>query len=71
MTDASSETRLVEMESRLAHHERLAEDLSQIVAEQGQAIDKLTRQVRRLSERLQEAEGGLRMLQPDKPPPHY
>jgi len=67
----SQESRLVELESRLAHHERMAEDLSEVVAEQGRAIDSLTLQVRRLAERLQEAEDGLRQQLPDRPPPHY
>ena len=70
MTD-SLEERLVELESRLAHHERMAEDLSLVVAEQGRIIDSLTLQVRRQNERLREAEDDVRLLLPDRPPPHY
>lgn len=71
MTD-SVESRLVELEIRLAHHERLAEDLSAVMAEQGRIIDRMAAQVRRLLERLTEMESGWpRSPQDDKPPPHY
>jgi len=64
--------RLVALESRLSHHEVMAEDLSEVVAEQARAIDILVAEVRRLRERLGEAEAGLRgSPQDDKPPPHY
>ncbi|MDX9860667.1 MAG: SlyX family protein [Rhodospirillales bacterium] len=71
MTDPV-ESRLIELEIRLAHHERLADDLSAVLAEQGRAIDQLTQQMRRLAERLGELEAGWpRPSQDDKPPPHY
>jgi len=71
MTDPV-ESRLIELEIRLAHHERLADDLSAVLAEQGCAIDQLTQQMRRLAERLGELEAGWpRPSQDDKPPPHY
>lgn len=66
------EARLVELEMRLAHHERMAEELSDVIADQGRTIDRLTLQMRRLIERLLEVEaGGQRSPQDDKPPPHY
>lgn len=71
MTDPV-ESRLIELETRLAHYERLAEDLSAVMAEQGRIIDRMAAQVRRLSERLAELEAGWpRSPQDDKPPPHY
>ncbi|WP_316976328.1 SlyX family protein [Shumkonia mesophila] len=70
MTDPV-ESRLIDLEIRLAHHERLAEDLSSVMAEQGQVIDRLALQVRRLAERLGDLEAGWRPPQDDKPPPHY
>ncbi|HYD29404.1 MAG TPA: SlyX family protein [Azospirillaceae bacterium] len=64
--------RLTELESRLAHHERMAEELSAVMFEQGRTIGLLTAQVRRLVERLAAAEAGMeRSPQDDKPPPHY
>ncbi len=64
--------RLVALESRLAHHERMAEEMSEVIAEQARAIDLLTAQLRDLRERLGEAEAGWsRSPQDDRPPPHY
>ncbi len=64
--------RLVALESRLSHHEIMAEELSEVVAQQARTIDMLMAEVRRLRERLGEAEAGLPgSLQDEKPPPHY
>ncbi len=66
------DARVVELETRLAHHERMAEDLSAVLAEQDRAITQLIRQVRRLTERLGAVESGWdRSPQDDQPPPHY
>jgi SlyX protein len=67
------EPRIVELERRLALHERMAEELSAVVAEQARTIDALTLRVRKLLERLQtvEAVAWERSPQDDKPPPHY
>lgn len=70
--DETLERRLVELESRVAHHERMAEDLSSVIADQGRTIDLLNERVRRLIGRLRELEAGWeRSPQDDKPPPHY
>jgi SlyX protein len=67
-----TDTRLTEMESRLAHHERMTEDVSAVLTEQGRAIDALTLQLRRLTERIAELEAGAASAPPDdQPPPHY
>lgn len=66
------ELRLVELERRLAHHERMAEELSAVVAEQGEVIDRMALQLRQLRDRLHDVEAGWeRSPQDDKPPPHY
>ena len=70
--DPSLESRLIDLEARLAHHERMAGELSAVLFEQGRTIDLLTAQVRRLRERLAELESGAeRSPQDDRPPPHY
>lgn len=67
-----TDTRLTDLESRLAHHEHMTEDLSAVLAEQGRAIDTLTLQLRRLTERIAELEtGGAGSPPDDQPPPHY
>ena len=66
------QSRLTDLETRLAHHERMAEDMSAVITEQGQAIDGLTLQVRRLTDRIAELEaGGAGSPPDDQPPPHY
>lgn len=69
----SLEPRIVELERRLALHERMAEELSSVVAGQADTIDALALRVRRLLERLQSVEEAAweRSPQDDKPPPHY
>lgn len=72
MSSQDLERRIVELETRLAHHERMAEDLSDVIAEQGRVIDRMTLQIRRVVERLLELEAGpARSPQDDRPPPHY
>ena len=66
------EQRLIALETRLMHQERLAEDMSEVVARQAQTIDLLTAQLRRLHQRLEEMAAGWQPSpQDDKPPPHY
>ena len=71
MTDPQ-EKRLIDLEIRAAHYERLGEEMSAVVAEHGKTIGILNAQVRRLAERLRELEEKAALLPPDdKPPPHY
>jgi SlyX protein len=64
--------RLIALESRLTHHERMAEEMSDVVAEQQRVIDLLTAQLRRLTERMRDmAAGWSPSPQDDRPPPHY
>ena len=62
--------RIDALESKLAFQDDTIETLNQTITAQWQTIDTLTRQVARLSERLQEAE--TTTLRPaNEPPPHY
>ncbi|MCW2243985.1 SlyX family protein [Azospirillum canadense] len=70
--DDAVERRLSELESRIAHHERMAEELSSVMFEQGRTIDLLTAHLRRLRDRVAELESGApRASQDEPPPPHY
>lgn len=62
--------RLTELEIRLAHHERVAEDLSAVLLEQQNTIDALRAMVLHLRDRIGALERD-RPLADDKPPPHY
>jgi len=64
--------RLIALETRLTHYERMAEELSDVMAEQQRTIDLLTAQLRRLTERMRDmAAGWSPSPQDEKPPPHY
>lgn len=69
----SLEQRVIELETRLAHHERMAEEMSAVLFEQGRAIDLMTAQLRRLRERIGELEAAVPGGSPadERPPPHY
>lgn len=61
------------LQERLAHLERLADDLSETVARQAREIDRLTHRVAMLMEReaAREAEGTGGVVIGDERPPHY
>lgn len=71
-TRAELLARVVELEIRLTHQERMADELSSVVADQGRLIDRLTDRLRALADRLADAESGWRPSpQDEKPPPHW
>ena len=62
-----------EIEERLAHLERLADELNDVVAGQAREIDRLTARVAMLMEReaMREADGTGGVIVGDEKPPHY
>jgi SlyX protein len=63
----------VQIEERLAHLERVVDELNTVVAGQSRDIDRLTERVRLLMEReaAREAEGAGGIFVGDERPPHY
>lgn len=64
--------RFTACEERIAHLERVVEDLSSVVARQDREIDRLAARVRLLSQREAEREadqGGVPLA--DQKPPHW
>jgi len=61
------------LETRLAHLERLTDELNQIVTAQAREIDRLTARVEMLMPRAdeREADGGGGVVLGDERPPHY
>lgn len=63
--------RLTELEIALAHQERLAEELSDVVRAQSGRIDRLERAVLELAGRLEAAEDGREAAPANVRPPHW
>jgi len=61
------------LEEKIAHLTRAVEDLSDVVAEQGQTLAAMTRRMRALMQREaeREAEGGTQVPLADQRPPHW
>lgn len=61
------------IEERLAHLERLTEELNEVVASQAQEITRLTHRVTLLMEReaMREADGTGGVIVGTEKPPHY
>lgn len=68
---SSNDSRLTDLEIRIAHQDRTIEELSDVVAAQARSIDMLMERVRRLTERIRELEAWRPSPADDKPPPHY
>ncbi|WP_394830752.1 SlyX family protein [Pendulispora rubella] len=69
-----TESRLIELEIRYSHLDRLVEELNRVVFEQGKAIDGLRAELLRMRSRLDDAPEGGRdrtTLLVDEKPPHY
>ena len=67
---ALEEKRLVEIESALAHMEKLTESLNETVIEQDKTIRRLSQQVEQLSEHL--ADTDMKSIKDNvTKPPHY
>lgn len=69
MTDTS---RLDELEIRIAHQDQTIEDLNAAITAQWKLIERLEREVARLSESVTETERSTGEAAPlSEPPPHY
>ena len=61
----------IALQERLAHLERLTEELSDVLAAQSREIDVLTRRVAMLMQREAERQAGEGQDTPITRPPHY
>ncbi len=68
MTDTS---RLDALEARIAHQDQAIEDLNETITSQWKDIDRLKREVERLSDRVANAEQAIGPDAGDEPPPPH
>ena len=62
------EERFIKIEMAIAEHEKVIEDLNQVIIEQGKAIDRLIKQNQFLLNALDE--NTVKPLSEETPPPH-
>jgi SlyX protein len=65
------DTRIEALETRIAYQECTIEDLNAAVTEQWKRIETLTRELTRLTDRVQLVEDNAAPDGPEAPPPHY
>jgi SlyX protein len=68
MTDTS---RIDALEARIAHQERMIDDLNQTITDQWKDIDRLKRELQRLGDRVASAEAHIAQDPGDEPPPPH
>lgn len=72
MSDLPSETdRLARLEIRVTEQEAVIEDLNATITAQWRVIDRLTRQLSRLQEQVEESAFRAASGGSEPPPPHY
>ncbi len=72
MTQPSADqSRTDELEIRISHHERMIEDLNTTITSQWKELDRLRRDVERLSDRLASAEVAIGPDSGEEPPPPH
>lgn len=64
-------SRLEALEIRVAHQERMIDDLNQTITAQWKDIDRLKREVERLTDRVANAELAIGPDPGDEPPPPH
>ncbi|ASV87663.1 MULTISPECIES: SlyX family protein [Ochrobactrum] len=67
----STETRLMELEIRVAEQEKTIEELSSVLAEQWKTIDQLNKKLSALTDRFLTLEGQTAPEIPVTKPPHW
>lgn len=63
------EARFIDIEMTLAEHEKILDELNQVIIEQGKMIDKLCAQNQYLLNLVQS--DSIKPLSEETPPPHY
>jgi SlyX protein len=67
----SSEARITELESRLAFQDDTIQQLSDVLATQQRAVERLQLQMAALLKRQEEMAGQFESFEEEAPPPHY
>lgn len=68
MTDAAA---FIELETKISHQEIAIDELKQTVFEQHLAIEKIEKEIKRISDRLAGVDSGPTVGPGNEKPPHY
>jgi SlyX protein len=72
MDEAEAKSRIDALEVRIAHQDRIIEELNTALTAQWKTIDGLTKQIERLADKMQQLDAGTAPSSADEaPPPHY
>ena len=66
---SAMEQRIIELEMRVAHHEKTISDLNDVITAQWKKLETLERQLRRFGEELQTLDSN--DASANQKPPHY
>jgi SlyX protein len=69
--EAGVAARIEALEVRIAHQDRVIEDLNAAATGQWKRIESLEKQIARMADRLQRVEDNAPSDGPEPPPPHY
>jgi len=64
-------SRIDTLETRIAHQDRMLDDINATITDQWKRIESLTRQIARLDEQLQDVRDSGGPAGEQEPPPHY
>jgi len=70
-TASDLQERLVELETRVAFQERAIQEMGDVVARQQTEIDRLTRLLKEIQDRLRGISAPVAERSDETPPPHY
>jgi len=70
MEEEKLDKRLIEIETIIAHQQKMLDDINHVLLEQNKIIDRLLKQNKYLSE-LIENNSVVKPLNEETPPPHY
>ena len=69
--ETEDQTHLIELETKISHQEIAIDELKQTVFDQHIAIEKLVKDFKRLSDRIEGIDGGHTVGPGNDKPPHY
>lgn len=71
MSEINYEEKFIALETKLAYLEDFMNQIQQVAVEQAKVIEKLKKENRIISDKLQEVSDSMELEIPNRKPPHY